>query len=149
MQAMPLHAFLTRLILLSMGPLALFAAYLSITNVLDKRVEADLEAANLAKNFAAMIDQHLHARISALHILTESPLLDDESRWQDLYREAQGFYQGFGSHVILADLQMHMLFNTRVPFGSELPILPRHKGNSAVTTVLATGREVKFKTDEG
>jgi PAS domain S-box-containing protein len=140
LKALSLHAFLTRLIWLCVGPLVLLAAYLSITNVLNRQAEGELEAANLAKSIAAMIDQHLHARISALHMLAESPLLDDASRWQDLYREAQGFHQGFGSHVILSDLNMRMLFNTRVTFGSELPLLPRPKGNAAVPTVLATGK---------
>ena len=140
MKTLSLQAFLTRLICLCVGPLVLLAAYLSITNVLNRRAEGDLEAANLAKSFAAIIDQHLHARINALHMLAESPLLDDASRWKDLYREAQGFHQGFGSHVILSDLNMRMLFNTRVPFGSELPLLPRPKGNAAVPTVLATGK---------
>lgn len=137
---MSFHAFLTRLIWLCMAPLLLLAAYLAIANIHDRQAERDLEAANLAKSFATMIDQHLNARISALHMLAESSLVDDASRWKDLYREAQGFHQGFGCHVILADLNMRMLFNTRVPFGAELPLLPRPKGHSAVSAVLETGR---------
>lgn len=140
MKKISLHSFLTRLIWLCVGPMFVLAAYLSITNFLDRRAEGELQAANLVKGFAAVIDQHLHARMSALHMLAESPLLDDASLWKDLYREAQGFHKGFGSHVILADMKMQMLFNTRVPFGSKLPRLPRPKGHSAVTAVLATGK---------
>ena len=123
-----------------MGPLLLLAVYLSVANVFDRQAERDLEAANLAKSFATMIDQHLNARISALHMLAESSLEDDPSRRKDLYRQGQGFHQGFGSHVILADLNMRMLFNTRVPFSAELPLLPRPKGHSAVSAVSETGR---------
>ena len=135
-----LRTLLTWMIWLCVGPLVLLAAYLSLSAVLDRQAERDLEAAKLSQSIASMIDEHLHARISALHILAESPLIDTASRWNDLYREAQGFHQGFGSHVIFADLQMHMPFNTRVPFGSTLPPLPRPRGHAAVQTVLATGK---------
>lgn len=140
MKTLSLHAFLTRLIWFCMGPLLLLAAYLSFVNVRDRQAVHDREAANLAKGIATMIDQHLSARISALHMLAESSLVDDPSRWEDLYREAQGFHQGFGTHVILADLDMRMRFNTRVPFGSDLPLLPRPEGHAAVPTVLETGK---------
>ncbi|MEW6673734.1 MAG: PAS domain S-box protein [Thermodesulfobacteriota bacterium] len=137
---MSLRKFLSLMILLCVGPLILLAIVLSVSRVLNKQTENKVEAAALAKNFAAAVDQHLHARISALHMLAESSLVDDPLRWCDLYREAQGFYRGFGSHVILADLDMRMLFNTRAPFGSKLPMLPRPKGHAAVSIVLATGK---------
>ncbi|MCU0580032.1 MAG: PAS domain S-box protein, partial [Desulfobacterota bacterium] len=135
-----IQSFLTRLIWWCVGPLALLTIYLSLTNIGGRQSARDSEAANLARGFLTLVDQHLQARINALHMLAESSLLDDPARWSDLYREAQGFQQGFGSHVILADLQMRMRFNTRVPFGSELPSLPRPKGQAAVDTVLATGQ---------
>jgi PAS domain S-box-containing protein len=136
---MSLHRLLTRLIWLCVAPLVLLAAYLAISSVMTQQAERDLEAANLAKSFATAIDQHLNARIGALHMLTKSPLLDDASHRKDLYREAQGFQQSFGSHVILADLQMHMLFNTRVPFGTKLSMLPRPKGHAAAPAAVETG----------
>ncbi|MFZ1643529.1 MAG: PAS domain S-box protein [Candidatus Contendobacter sp.] len=137
---MPLSAFLTRLIWLCVLPLVLLAAWLAINYVLTTKAERDLEAANLAKNLATAIDQHLSARIAALNMLAASPLADDPSRWKDLYQEAQDFHQGFGSHVILADLETHMLFNTRVPFGTPLPLLPRPKGRRAIDIVVETGK---------
>lgn len=137
---MPLSAFFARLIWLCVLPLVLLAIWLAISYVLTTKTERDLEAANLARNFAIAIDQHLSARIAALNMLAASPLADDPSRWQDLYQEAQGFHQGFGSHVILADLETQMLFNTRVPFGAPLPLLPRPKGRRATDIVVETGR---------
>lgn len=139
---MPLSAFLTRLIWLYMLPLVLLTAWLAIDRVLTTKAERDLEAANLAKNFATAIDQHLSARIAALNVLAVSPLADDPSRWKDLYQEAQGFHQSFGSHVILADLETHMLFNTRVPFGTPLPLLPRPKGRRSIDIAVETGKAV-------
>jgi PAS domain S-box-containing protein len=42
--------------------------------------------------------------------------------------------------VIFADLDMRMLFNTRVPFGTALPKLPRPKGRAAAPTAVETGK---------
>jgi hypothetical protein len=137
---MSLHKLLTRLILLCVGPLILLAIFLSISSVMSKQAERDGQAHSLAKSVATTIDQHLQARISALHMLSESGLVDDSSHWKELYTEAQGFYRGFGSHVILADPEMRMLFNTRVPFGSKLPMLPRPKGYAAAPAALETGK---------
>ena len=89
---------------------------------------------------ASTIDQDLSARMAGLHMLAGSSLLQDPARWGELYQEAQGFRRGFGSHVILADAQLRMLLNTRVPFGSTLPALPQPKGRSAARTALESGQ---------
>ena len=135
-----LHRFLTRLIWLCVGPLVVLAVYLAVERVRDVQANRDREASGLASTLATAVDQDLNARIAALKMLTESPLLDDASRLREVYREAQGFRQSFGSHVILADLNMQMLFNTRVPFGTALPHLPRPQGRAAAPIAAATGR---------
>jgi two-component system, sensor histidine kinase and response regulator len=140
LKQMSLHSFLIRLIWLCVSPLVVLAAYLAISSIMSKQAERDLEAANLAKSFAIVVDQHLDARIGALHMLAGSPLVDDASRWEDLYREAQGFHESFGNHVVFADLEMRMLFNTRVPFGTRLPMLPRPKGYAAAPAAVETGK---------
>jgi PAS domain S-box-containing protein len=135
-----LHGFLTRLIWLCVGPLAILAVFMAIERVRDVQVNRDREATALATSLATAVDQDLNARIDALKMLAQSPLGDDAARWRDLYQEAQGFRQSFGSHVILADLNMHMLFNTRAPFGTELPTLPTPGGRAAVPIAMATAR---------
>lgn len=135
-----LHAFLTRLIWWCMGPLVLLAAYLATDRVRQMRDEHTLETTSVAKALASAVDHDLNARIGALTVLAASPLLDDASRWNELYQEAQGYRQTFGSHVILADLQMQMRFNTRVPFGTALPALPRPEGRAAAPIAAQTGR---------
>ena len=138
----PLSTFVTRLICLCMVPLLLLAGWLVFDSVRAKQAENDSQAVNLAKNFATYVDDHLSARIAALNMLAVSPLLDDPTRLQDLYQEASGFFQSFGSHVILAEvgMPMRMLFNTRVPFGTDLPLLPQPEGHAAAPTALKTGR---------
>jgi len=135
----PLAAFLRRLIWFCVLPLVLLAAYLATDSVLTAQIEQDQKATNLAKSFAGAIDHRLSARIGALQMLAVSPLADTPTQWKDFYQEAQGFRHSFGSHVIFASLDMRMLFNTRVPFGSPLPILPTPKGKAAAPTAIKTG----------
>jgi len=135
-----LRILLARLIWLCVGPLAILAVFMAAERVRDVQANRDREATILATTLAASVDQDLSARIGALTMLARSPLGDDASRWGDLYRESQGFRESFGSHVILADLKMHMLFNTRAPFGATLPMLPQSKGRAAAPIAVATGR---------
>lgn len=146
---MSLHRFLTRLIWICVLPLIALAAYLAIDSVHRAQTERDKLAVHLAANFATAIDQSLSARIAALQILAVSPLADQAPLLQALYQEAQGFRESFDSHVILADLDFRMLFNTRVPFGSKLPALPRPAGHSAVESAIASGKPAVGDTFAG
>jgi PAS domain S-box-containing protein len=137
---MSLRRFLTRLIWVCLLPLVGLAAYLAVNEVFGVRSDMDLQATNLAKNFATATDNLLVARVSALRMLAMSPHADHPSDWGELYQEAQGFRAGFGGHVILADLSMRMLFNTRVPFGDPLPVLPTPKGHQAARIAMETGK---------
>ena len=137
---MSLQSFLMRLIGMCMLPTILLAAWLAIDSVRTTRSEIDLAAANLARNFATAIDQNLAARIGALNMLAMSPLAAEAPRWSEVYREAQGFQQNYGSNIIVADTQMRTLFNTRVPYGTALPMLPRPAGRAAAPTAAETGR---------
>ena len=136
---MSLNNFLTRLIWLCVLPLVILSVYLAGHHIHTLQAQQDVEAANLARNVATALDHNLGARISALQILAASPLIDDPPRLKEFYQEAHGFRENFGGGVILADLTMQMLLNTRVPFGAALPKLPQPKG-SVVPSVLATGK---------
>lgn len=136
---MSLNGFLMRLIWLCVVPLLLAASWLAYEGVRAARAERDTVATHRAQDLATAIDQHLQARIGALSMLAASPLAGDASRRADLYREAQAFREYFGAHVILADPEMNMLFNTRVPFGTVLPMVPQPKGRAAAPIALETG----------
>jgi hypothetical protein len=62
-------------------PLLVLATWLAYDSVRAGQVHRNQEAANLAKNFAAAVDQHLGARIRALRLLAVSPLAHDPGRW--------------------------------------------------------------------
>ena len=137
---MPLSSFFIRLIGWCILPLALLSLFLAIQHITSLKTLGDQTAEYQARNVAFTIDHHIKGHIAALEVMAASSLADDPSRWQEFYKEAQAFHQSFGGHVILADLSMQMRFNTRAPFGTALPQLPKPKGHSAVTAVLETGR---------
>ncbi|WP_136514548.1 sensor histidine kinase [Geomonas edaphica] len=139
-----LASFLGRLIWLSVLPLIVLSLWLAVDALRSRQAQDRRQAGIIAGNFATDLDQYLAARTGALQMLANSPLIDDEARWGELYREAQSFNGFFGSHVILAGVgqPMRMLFNTRRPFGRELPPLPVPKGRAAAPLAAATGKTV-------
>lgn len=140
MKSRPLSTFLARLIWLCMAPMVLLAVWLSWRHLDGMDAKQLREAGNLVRNVATANDRYLDARLKALRLLAASPLVDEPRQWPDFYREAQGFPQIFGTHVIFADARRQMLFNTRQPLGAVLPLLPVSKGRSAAPLALETGR---------
>lgn len=137
----PLQRFLTRLVALSILPVFLFAGWLAYEGIRNQQAETDREAENLAHNFAAALDQHLSARIAALNVLANTPLVGSDRGYRRLYQAAQAFQQQFDSHVILGEVgnPIQMLFNTRQPYGTVLPSLPRPEGFAAAPAAIASG----------
>ncbi|HJV36742.1 PAS domain S-box protein [Geomonas sp.] len=135
-------SLLRRLVLLCVAPPVLLASFFAWREVRDDQLGRDQEALRLATNFATAIDQSLDSRIRALGMLASSPMADQSARWPELYREALGFKAHFDSNVILVDGRdpTRMLLNTRVPFGSPLPPVPKVRGQGAVPKTLATGK---------
>lgn len=135
-----LNAFLRRLIWLCVLPLVLLNVYFATDQVFALRTKYREDAQGLVRNFATALDQDIAARSAGLQTLAASPFADTPLRLAEFYKEAQGFRDNFGGQVILADLSMQMLLNTRSSFGAVLPKLPRPSGHAAVTSVLETGR---------
>ncbi|WP_051243136.1 PAS domain S-box protein [Azohydromonas australica] len=137
-----LVGYLTRLVWWCLLPLTLLAGALAWDRVNTGRLAYEDRARSQARNFAAAVDQVLATRIAALEMLARSSQLRQTRGWDALYEAARGFRQSFGSHVILADADMRMLFNTRVPLGTALPVLPRPQGRAAGPNAVASGQPV-------
>lgn len=137
---MSLQSYLARLIWMCVLPLVVLAGHLAAAHVRRVQDERNLQGESISRNLVNTVEHALGARIGALQMLAASPLADDPAQRRSLYREAQSFQQDFGSHVVFADTQMRMLFNTRAPLGDALPALPRPAGRSAVQVALETGR---------
>lgn len=140
MKPQALTSVLARVIWVSLLPTLVLAIWLALDTVNKRKLETRQAAMDQLANLATAIDHHLDARIKALRLLADSPLGDHPDRWHELYAEAQAFYSSFGSHVIFADPEGRMLFNTRAPFGLELPNLPVSQGGPAPHIAIATGQ---------
>ena len=137
---MSLRRYLTRLIWFCILPLVGLAAILAGAQLVELHSQESAEAETLVHNIAASLDRDFATNIAALQLMASSPLVETPDRWHDLYLVAQGFQTNFGSHVILADLNKRMIFNTRSPFGTTLPNLPEVGPHAAAPVVLATGK---------
>ncbi|WP_157268584.1 PAS domain S-box protein [Azohydromonas aeria] len=148
-RGMPLATFLTRLVWCCVLPLALLAAWMAWNRVRAGELASEEQARSQARNFAAAVDQGLAARIAALEMLARAPQPGEGGGWAGLYQAAQSFRQSFGSHVILADASLQMLFNTRTALGTALPRLPRPAGRAAAPAALDSGRPAVGDVVEG
>ncbi|NBR29161.1 MAG: PAS domain S-box protein, partial [Betaproteobacteria bacterium] len=137
---LPLRSYLTRLIWLCMVPLLVIACVLAATHVFSLLEEHEHDANELAKRFAESVNRTVKSRVDGLKVLAASPMIDDGSHLQGFYQTAKGFREGFGSEIVLADRQRRMLVNTRVPYGTPLPPLPKIDGIAAAPIALTTGR---------
>ena len=105
------------------------------------RIDTDHEALNLAKNFATSIDQNLTARIGALQILAISPHADRAENWKELYQEALGYHQGFGSATSSSPTWTCAWCSTRECRSvHRCRTLPIPKGNAAAPMAAKTGK---------
>lgn len=139
---MPLSRYLTRLIWLCLLPLMLLSCWMAFDLAARQQADHNHNAQLIAQSMANATDQRLLARMQAMQMLAASPLAKDPARRAEFYLEAQGFVEIYDAHVILAETDgvQQMLFNTRMPYGSKLPGLPKPNGRSAVVEALASGK---------
>jgi PAS domain S-box-containing protein len=137
---MKLQSYLVRLIWVCIAPLLALAAYFAVDRLRDIERHREQEALDLSRNVAASVDRQLRSRVGALEMMALSPLMDDRGQWRLLYLGAKAFQRTFATHLLLADPDGQMLFNTRAPFGSPLPRIPQVKGHGAAPSALATGK---------
>jgi PAS domain S-box-containing protein len=125
-----------------MLPLVLLATAMAYHEVLVIQRDMEVQAATVAENAVASIDNFLKSQIDALTVLAHSPLLQDETRWGEFHVEAMGFYRSFGAHVVVTDGKRpeQLLLSTRVPVGTPLPILKTDKFRQAGPVILETGK---------
>lgn len=134
-----LQTYLLRLAAFVLIPLLLLAVALVILNLRDIDRSHEEGINRLAHNITLQIDRFLQLRIQSLQLLAETHGID-HPQLTVFYTEAQSYRRLFGQHVVLADAEGRMLFNTREPLGTPLPRLPEVKGHSAARTALATGK---------
>jgi signal transduction histidine kinase len=129
------RSYLVGLVMVVLLPLLAFSAFLVIHAAeREQAVMADVVRSQ-AEVLAAAIDRELAALRPPLFNLANA----SELRRGDLagfYRRARDVWAGQGFSVALIDTTGQQLINTRVPFGTELPLEP---DSTAVSQVLKTG----------
>jgi len=137
---MPLNRFLTRLIWLCVLPLIMLSAYLAFDHVRQIHTQNEFTANRLAKNTATVVDRYLSARIRALNMVAIAHSDEDMRNNRHFHQVAQAFHKSFDAHIVLADSELNMLFNSRLPDGAPLPKLPQPRSNAALPKALQTGK---------
>ena len=131
---------LRRLTWITVLPLLLAAAYFLADRVRELNARNHQDAERIAANMAIAVDNRLRMQIAALLVLADSPLADDFSRLEELYRAAQGLPRNLGTHVVFADMSRRILFHTRLPIGQGPSELSRTRGHVAVDEAIETGK---------
>ena len=96
-----LRAFLSRLIWVCMLPLLLLTVYLAVDRVQSLKFQCRESATNFVHLAANSIDSYLDFQIKSLKALAASPLFDDPPRLREAHKQAEGFRENFGTHVLL------------------------------------------------
>jgi two-component sensor histidine kinase len=78
------------------------------------------DARRTAERIAGDIDQTLNSYIAILESLATTPALAEDD-FKTVYRQAQAALGPRGLHAFLRRLDGQQLFNTRVPYGTDLP----------------------------
>ena len=128
---MSLHSFLTRLIWLCVLPLVALAVYLSVSQRADHPVGSRHPGRQPRQEFRdgdRPEPDGAHRRAADLALSSHA---DDPSTWEELYQEAQGFRQSFGSHVILRRPGQRECCSTRAC--PSVPRCPCCRGPAATT----------------
>lgn len=122
-----------------MLPLLILTIYLAVDRVQSLKIQCNESATNFVHLAANSVDSYLSSQTRSLKALAASPLFDDPPRLTDAYKQARGFRDNFGTHILLADLSGQMILNTRTPFDATLPKLPIPKGFAAAPHAVETG----------
>ncbi len=137
-----LSSLITRMMLLCVIPLLLLAVAIALVRVHDINAASERRVQHIADNLRNALDADLRSRVAGLQTLADSPFTDPLNL-SLLYREAQAFERHFGGRVLLADRELHPMFNTRIPLGQPQPeLLPKPAGRAAAPLAIAGGKPV-------
>ena len=134
--------FSTPFLLLALGasiiiPLVAFALIVLLQYANFESRRAEQLAERLASNIALVVDAELDRGLAILRGLSASNSLASED-FARLHSEARRALAGSDAVILLRDLETRQIFNTEVPFGTELP--PAIKLTDAELEVFRAGR---------
>lgn len=101
-------------------PLIAFAALVVYRYAQTEQVRIEQEAVRVATLAEALVDAELMQLIAKLEALTSSSALARENL-QDFHAEAARLTEGRDETIILRDLEVQQFFNSKLPYGAQLP----------------------------
>jgi len=113
--------------LLALSIIALAVPLLALLGVeaarltMSERARLSSEARLTAERIAADLDQTLNGYIAVLESLATTPALGEDDI-ATVYRQAEAALSSRGLYAFLRDRSGQQLFNTRLPYGSNLPV---------------------------
>ncbi len=114
-------SFLLALLIVALAvPLLAFLGMEASRLASDERARLFGEVRTGAERLAADIDQTLNGYVAILETLATSPALAEDD-FATVYRQAQAALSTRGLYAFLRDLDGQQVFNTRRPYGTELP----------------------------
>jgi PAS domain S-box-containing protein len=111
---------LLRLIAATLLPVWLFAAYLLVQYAVNERGRFEREALQVARQVSLVVEGELVRLLTVLEGLSKSATFASGDL-ASLHAEAARLVQGTDRIVLLRDLGRRQLFNTQLPYASELP----------------------------
>ncbi len=128
---------LTLLVLSILLPLLAFSALVLWRSTEVERSRAEQEAAVAANNLAQDIERELRGITAALAGLTTSPALQTQD-YATFHSQAENVARMLGAPLLLRDLKTgQQLLNTRVPYGTALPVNPISEFDQTIATTRA------------
>lgn len=118
---LPISILLVAAAAILIAPLIAFFTWQGLELAEQERIEIEQAANRLAIEVRSSLDRTLTYYIAILNTLASSEEIDKE----DLARlqvRATSALRPVGLHVLMRDLNGQQLFNTRVPFGTPLPV---------------------------
>ncbi|MFL9881388.1 ATP-binding protein [Herbaspirillum rhizosphaerae] len=118
-----LRSRLALMAFLALVPLLIFSS-IAAKRLSDGTRENALRAMQeTAHTTALIIDRELQVALSSVSVLSRSPLLM-QGHWEQFYNQVKSAVPGDSGWVILYTPDGKQVFNTRLPFGAQLPFRP-------------------------
>ena len=130
---MPTQALILALVAIIVVPGIAFAGVLLSRYAAAEKSRYELEAKDVARAAAAVIDRDLTGLINTLQVLSTSRALA-AGNLEDFYRQASSVKAFIGADIGLRLPNGQQLVNTRVPWGTSLPATPLETDARAIAT---------------
>lgn len=116
-----LRTYLLGLVLAFLLPALAFASLLLWVFHDSGVTQYQRDSLELSRRLTAIVDREVASTLRSLQVLATSRLIT-ENRYADLYKQALEIKAIVGSDILIKDASGQQLVNTRVPWGTELPV---------------------------